>query len=159
MRSLSLAVLASAIAMPLTCASGQVPGCNVSLQDAITVPKNARDDRDTVKKAYRLPSGAVGFVGRFTIDADGHPNAYHPEDTGLDALSAAGRPGNWWALATNAPGCGEQGNPLVQGPSEPAPGFHVARTSMTNPAVANCRLQRNYVHSGEIPYVAISPII
>jgi hypothetical protein len=140
-------------------AGAQTSSCNVGAEDAIVVPKNRRDSSDRVKNAYRLPSGAVGFVGRFTIDADGHPNAYHPADTGLDALAAAGGPGNWWALATDKQDCGEQGVPVVQGASDPAPGYYVARTSMTNPAVRNCRLQRNYVHSGEIPYVAISPVI
>ena len=31
------------------------------------------------------------------VDADGAPNAYHPDDIGLDALANAGYPHtNWW---------------------------------------------------------------
>ena len=33
-----------------------------------------------------------------TIDADGAPDAYHPDDIGRDYLANAGEPGNWWAV-------------------------------------------------------------
>ena len=39
-----------------------------------------------------------------TIDADGAPNAYHPDNTGLDDLANAGTPGRWEGLAKDAEG-------------------------------------------------------
>lgn len=36
------------------------------------------------------------------IDADGEYRAYRPDNRiGLDSIEHAGRPGNWWALATD----------------------------------------------------------
>jgi hypothetical protein len=43
----------------------------------------------------------------------GAPNAYHPEDKGLDFLANAGKTGNWWGIVTEdgTP----SGKPVVQG--------------------------------------------
>jgi hypothetical protein len=94
----------------------------------------------------------VEFESGLAIDADGAPRAYHPDDSGLDRLAHAGEPGNWWALAT---GDGTpQGVPLVQGPGDPAPGYHVSTTSLydgSRPASD----PRRYVDSEQVPYVAL----
>jgi hypothetical protein len=86
-----------------------------------------------------------------TIDADGSPRAYHPDDvSGLDALFNAGSPGEWNALATL------DGEPIVQGPNDPAPSYFVSMTSLeddsqppTSPA--------HFVNAEEIPYIALPP--
>jgi hypothetical protein len=44
---------------------------------------------------------AFFFTAGLAIDADGAPDAYHPNDTGRDFLANAGRPGNWWAPVTD----------------------------------------------------------
>jgi hypothetical protein len=45
---------------------------------------------------WQLPdSRAFFFVSGMTIDADGAPNAYNPDDTGLDELTNAGGPTHW----------------------------------------------------------------
>ena len=49
---------------------------------------------------WHLPGSPVFFYeAGMTIDADGAPNAYHPDNTGLDDLRNAGAPGNWEGLA------------------------------------------------------------
>lgn len=93
----------------------------------------------------------VAFKGGLSVDADGSPRAYHPRNTGLDALGNAGRPGNWWGLATNG-----RGQPYVQGPNDPAPGYYVSTTALADgryPASDS----RRYVNSETVPFIAIPP--
>ena len=59
------------------------------------------------------------------IDADGAPNAYHPEDKGLDFLKHAGKPGDWQGLVTDS-----RGQPVIQGPHDPYPGYYISQTSL-----------------------------
>src|SRR5687767_14284317 len=65
-------------------------------------------------KKVERPRGETAFVfhGGLAIDADGAPNAYHPEDRGIDHLANAGRPGNWWAVVTDDRS--SKGTPIVQ---------------------------------------------
>ena len=52
---------------------------------------------------WRTPdSTAFFYESGMTIDADGAPNAYHPDNTGLDDLANAGAPGSWQGLAKNS---------------------------------------------------------
>ena len=88
-----------------------------------------------------------------SIDADGSPHAYNPQDTGLDYLANAGRNGNWWGLATDA-----RGNPLIQGAQDPAPGYYVSTTSLTNAGFSNSD-PRRYVNSETVAYIAIPPVL
>jgi hypothetical protein len=96
-----------------------------------------------------------GLVLRYTaglrIDGDGAPDAYHPDGkSGRDFLANAGRPGNWWGIVTVA------GQPVVQGPNDPCPGFYVSPTSLVdrNKAITD---PRRYVDSSRIPYLAVPP--
>jgi hypothetical protein len=75
---------------------------------------------------------AFFYESGMMIDADGGYHAYHPDGmSGLDYLSNAGRPGNWWALVTDN---GEaNGTPLVQTGADPAPGFYISTTSLEDP--------------------------
>jgi hypothetical protein len=99
---------------------------------------------------------AIFYKSGFAIDADGAPRAYHPDDqSGLDSLVHAGRPGNWWALVTNN---GKQsGRPVLQGPDDPAPGFYVSTTALIDPDNTNVRDPHRYVDAAEIPYVVLHP--
>jgi hypothetical protein len=93
------------------------------------------------------------FKAGMQIDADGAPNAYHPGRTrGLDNLDNAGRPGNWWALATD--NGRPTGNPIIQGPRDPAPTFYVSTTALENPAWPPSD-PRRYVDSTAIPYFVL----
>lgn len=151
--ALSIAILCGIPAVSLA------QTCSIDLKNPIVIPEDPDDEEDEAKHAYRLPDGSIVFLGALTIDADGAPKAYGPGDSGLDETKNGGHPGNWWGLATDAPECAETGTPLVQGPNDPAPGFYVSTTTMTDPAVDDCTRQRNYVDSGAIPFVALSPMI
>lgn len=104
---------------------------------------------------YRADGTSVNCAkAKMDIDADGSPRTYHPDGSppGLDNLSAAGHPGDWWALATDdgTP----QGTPIIQGPDDPAPGFYVSMTAINDPNYSykspNC-----YANAQEIPYIVI----
>jgi hypothetical protein len=85
------------------------------------------------------------------VDADGHPQAYHPEGSppGLDFLANAGNPGNWWGIATDS-----GGNPHLQSDDHPAPGFYVSTTALVDHTMQSHHPDR-YVHSGKIPFIVL----
>jgi hypothetical protein len=100
----------------------------------------------------RILDGAVCWVGRLAVDADGSPHAYHPDSKrGLDRLDNAGKPGAWYGIAA-AP----DGNPIVQGPNDPAPGFYVSTTALIDPAYPSGD-PRRYVDSEQVPYLSVPP--
>ena len=77
---------------------------------------------------WRMPdSNAFFYESGMTIDADGAPNAYHPDNTGIDDLANAGAPGSWQGLAKN-----QDGEPFVQGPNDPFPGYYVSATALAD---------------------------
>ncbi len=84
------------------------------------------------------------------IDADGAPDAYHPDDlSGTDALVHAGAPGNWWALVT------ENGTPIVQ-KDGPYKGFYVSMTWLhREDGLHSPSDPRYWVDAREVPYLAI----
>lgn len=107
------------------------------------VPVNLDDD------------GKVSFMGEMMICADGSPRAYHPAGSppGLDWLANAGSPGNWYGIATDA-----KGQPYVQGPHDPAPGFYVSTTALRNAGYPPSD-PRAYQDSEKVPYIVIpSPL-
>jgi hypothetical protein len=96
---------------------------------------------------------SIVFKAGMLIDADGSPRAYHPKPDdylGLDNLSFAGEPGDWWALAAD-----ENGNPFVQGQSDPAPGYYVSMTSLENESNPNDADPNKYVNSEQISYIVL----
>jgi hypothetical protein len=106
----------------------------------------------------QLPNDSTFFYeGGMAIDADGAPRAYHPPpDTrlGLDALRNAGRPGHWFGIVTD--NGRPNGNPVIQGPNDPAPGFYVSSTSLQDARQDRISPSR-YVDSSQIPYVVLPP--
>lgn len=86
-----------------------------------------------------------------SIDYDGAPNAYAPVGVGtpLDNLRNAGDGSRWWGIALDA-----QGLPLVQGESEPYPGYYISTTALTWPGEQRTR---RYVDSTRISYLALPP--
>lgn len=99
---------------------------------------------------WQLPgSEAFFFVSGMTVDADGAPNAYHPDDTGLDTLSNAGTPGHWNGIVTD-----QAGSPLIQSDRDPFPGYYVSCTSLSD---RNKRFTdpNGYVNASKIPYVVL----
>lgn len=77
---------------------------------------------------------AFFYTSSLDVDADGAPNAYDQNNTGIDYLANAGSPGNWYGIATD-----NSGTPYVQGiyPAgsyAPYKGFYVSTTSLENSA-------------------------
>jgi hypothetical protein len=89
------------------------------------------------------------FRTRMRIDADGAPNAYHPEDQGADFLKHAGKPGDWQGLVTDS-----RGQPLIQGPQDPYPGYYISQTSLFDKTKQRTDPAR-YVNAGAIPYIVL----
>lgn len=92
------------------------------------------------------------WTGGLAIDADGCPRAYHPQsDRGLDDLANAGRPGNWWGIVTDANGAA-----VVQGQADPAPGYYISTTALTDSSKAwNDPLR--FVDSEAVPFLVVPP--
>ena len=93
------------------------------------------------------------FKAGMAIDADGAPNAYHPQNIGLDDLKNAGyppKPGQQpWGIVTNA-----AGNPVIQGSGDPFPGYYVSGTSLGD-SMRQRTDPRRYIDSNQIPYIAL----
>lgn len=87
------------------------------------------------------------------VDADGAPNAYHPDDIGLDFLANAGYPHtNWWKDVLVA----DQAHPnkaYVQA-NGPFAGYFVAMTSLRKPDGDRTN-PSTYVDATRFPYVVI----
>jgi len=99
---------------------------------------------------WQLPgSKAFFFVSDMTIDADGAPNAYNPDDTGLDELANAGVPGRWNGIITD-----RDGIPLIQRKSDPFPGYYISCTSLSDRS-KKFTDPTGYVDAAKIPYVAL----
>jgi hypothetical protein len=98
----------------------------------------------------RLPgTSAFFYESGMTIDADGAPNAYHPDNSGIDDLENAGAPGHWEGLAKDA-----QGEPFIQGPNDPFPGYYVSETALADRSKAINDPTR-YVDASKIPFVVL----
>jgi hypothetical protein len=99
---------------------------------------------------WRLQDNAAFFfTAGMAIDADGSPNAYNPEDTGLDDLSNAGQPGHWDGIIAD-----DEGNPVVQGPDDPFPGYYISCTALSDRTKGRIDPTR-YVDASKIPYIAL----
>lgn len=99
---------------------------------------------------WQIPgSPAFFYETGMTIDADGAPNAYHPDNTGLDDLRNAGAPGNWEGLAKD-----RDGEPYIQGPDDPFPGYYVSETALADRSKAVDDPAR-YVDASKIPFIVL----
>jgi hypothetical protein len=101
---------------------------------------------------------AFFYKAGMAIDADGCPKAYHPEpdsNLGLDFLANAGSPGNWFGIVTDN---GQpDGNPIIQGSDDPAPGFYISSTSLQDKTKDRTDPLR-YVDSTQIPYIVLPSV-
>jgi hypothetical protein len=71
-------------------------------------------------------------------------------NSGLDYLANAGEPGNFYGIVT------KKGEPVVQGGSDPAPGYYISATALVNPGQSDTSPLR-YVDSTKVNYVALPP--
>jgi hypothetical protein len=148
-----LALLVLAVVVPIDSQTSKLP---ISSQ----LSRRAKLFRHHSTIAWSCGSSSVGafvYEAGLAIDADGAFRAYHPNNRlGLDTIEHAGRPGNWWALATDT---GQPtGRPVVQGKSDPAPGYYVSMTALFDAAQANERDPHRFVDAATIPYVVLPPV-
>jgi Fungal chitosanase of glycosyl hydrolase group 75 len=113
--------------------------------------KVTRDGEDPRDVAVWQTSGSPAFFyeSGMYIDADGAPNAYNPQDTGLDDLANAGEPGHWYALAKD-----DDGEPYVQGDGAAFPGYYVSTTALSD-RTKEADDPGKYVDASKIPYIVL----
>lgn len=118
--------------------------------DVVLITSRQQYDVAVGTTVWKL-SGRNGFFfeNEMTINADGAPHAYHPQNIGLDYLANAGYPGNWWGIATNS-----SGTPYIQRSYEPAPGYYVSTTAMVDARYTD-REPRRYANSETIPFLVL----
>lgn len=87
------------------------------------------------------------------VDADGAPNAYHPDDIGLDFLANAGYPHTSWWRDVLVPDPDHPTRAYRQTQGEHA-GYFVAMTSLRHPG-GDPRDPARYVDATQFPYVVI----
>jgi hypothetical protein len=107
----------------------------------------------TTKKGMTLfgSDNALLYVTGMAVDGDGSPHCYHPNNIGLDYnANAFDKSRNLWVGVV----CDAKGNPIVQGPGQPAPGYYVSPTSLRDPRISDPGDARRYVNSETIPYIA-----
>ena len=99
---------------------------------------------------WRLPeTDLFFFISGMTIDADGAPNAYNLNDTGLDELANAGSPNHWDGIVTD-----QYGSPLIQQEEDPFPGYYISCTSLADQTKEISDTGR-YVDATTIPFAAL----
>ena len=107
-------------------------------------------------KVYKVhlngADSVVVFKSKFSVDADGSPRAYGPDDSGLDKTASAGSTGDWSGVVTD--NGDSSGNPVLQGENDPHPGMYISTTSLQDSRFS-VRDTRRYVNSEIIPYVAL----
>ncbi len=98
------------------------------------------------------PAGSayVYTTAQMEIDADGAPQAYHPADTGLDALANAGFPGGGWRSVLVADP-NDASKPFVQ-PDGPTAGFFVSMTALQD-GFSPASDPKKYVDATKVPYL------
>ena len=105
-------------------------------------------------EAQQIIRGVIHWDSGFSVDADGAPTCYAPAGSGLlalDYLANAGRTGDWWGIVIDS-----NGDPVIQGPHDPAPGYYVSATALFDPSRGLSDPHR-YVNSEEVPYVVMPP--
>jgi hypothetical protein len=135
---------------PAALNAAQAPRVGCSNEELLTFQMNHEGDEDREIPIWHVPGDTAFFYeSGMTIDADGAPNAYHPDNIGLDDLANAGAPGYWMGLAKNA-----EGEPFVQGQNDPYPGYYVSATALADRTKAVNDPAR-YVDASKIPFIVL----
>lgn len=148
----AMAILVLVVALPSDPQTPRPP-------DSFVVSRKFELFRQHRVVAWSCPSSNVNafvYVAGLAVDADGAFRAYHPNNRlGLDTIDHAGRPGDWWALATDTGLV--SGHPVIQRKSDPAPGYYVSMTSLFDATNPNERDPHRFVDAARIPYVVLPP--
>ena len=109
---------------------------------------------DVQFEARTFPAQKIGnavlFKSGMYVDADGAPNAYGPNNRGLDFTANALRDGRFLSVATHP-----DGKPVIQR-SGRFKGFYVSTTSLHNVA-GSPTAPGTYVDARKIPYIVLPP--
>jgi hypothetical protein len=102
---------------------------------------------DAAQKSFIYRAGLM-------IDCDGAPNAYGPQNTGIDYTAnggnpTSGAPGAWWGGPVD-----KHNKAIPQKIYEPFPGFYVSGTSLINPAYPQDS-QYRYIDASAIPFIVL----
>lgn len=103
-------------------------------------------------------NGAICFESGMAIDIDGAPKSYHPNDgsgiKGLDFLSnAKDQDGKFVGVL-----CDDDGNPYVQGDSDPAPGYFISCTAYQD-STKEVTDPTRYVDATKVSYISVPPFL
>lgn len=116
---------------------------------------------EQIDRIAGIPVNRVGSTIQFTaglmVDADGCPCAYHPDPSkGLEYLANAGYPNHpeWYKDILV---CDLFGKPVVQGLSDPAPGYFISATALQY-AQYGKRDPRRYVNACTVPFVVLPSV-
>ncbi len=101
---------------------------------------------------------ALQWTKGAAVCADGAPNVYGP--TGTNHLDLIGNAhvdprdleSAWCGVVTD-----KDGNPIIQGPSDPFPGFYVSPTAGHDPKY-NVNDPRRYLDARTVPYIVVPEI-
>jgi hypothetical protein len=135
----------------------RIVGCGLLVMVLVTAPgaaMNGDNMRDRVRASHVHllwdDEDVLALEGGMSVDADGAPRAYSPiAEEGLDALEHAGSPEHWDGIATT-----QDGEPILQGPGDPAPGYYVSTTALEDHFYAR-ENQKRYVDASVVPYIAL----
>jgi hypothetical protein len=122
--------------------------CSRSLLMNFEMSRNGQPIRD-VPIWQQSENDGFFYEAGMTIDADGAPNAYNPQNTGIDDLANAGDPGYWEGLAKD-----KEGKPYIQGPNDPYPGYYVSTTALADRSKPFDDPAR-YVDATKIPFLVL----
>jgi hypothetical protein len=145
-------------------------------------PKVTEVDRIAGVPIYEIDNGPdkprlISFVAGLAVDADGSPNAYHPDNKdALDDLKSAARrdkdrnplmdpqdPSKYLLNPDIVAFNPVTGKPHIQGKNDPYPGYYVSMTSYQNKDPNNKDYPktdpRRYLDATQIPYVVINPAL
>lgn len=96
-------------------------------------------------------SAYLFVTNHMAVDADGAPNAYHPEDNGLDFLANAGYPDKQWWRDVLVVDPNDPSRAYIQSSGEFA-GYFVSKTALQDPSKSITDSAR-YVDARHIPYL------
>ena len=100
-------------------------------------------------KVYQ-EDGALIYKTGATVNGDGSPHCYHPDDSqALDYLANAGEPGNWWGVHVD-----RLGEPVLQSIYHPAPGYYISTTALVDPGYPPNHPEA-YIDSERYPFCVV----
>ena len=114
------------------------------------------DKKGTERTSNSTRSADKEIVVPMTVDVDGAPNAYGPDnskalDYELNAHKGAKKSGAVVGYLLD-----KSGKPVIQGKNDPAPGFYVSKTAYFNVSNSTETDPRRYLNAAEINYTVLA---